>query len=507
MHCQQRWAYIKARKKAERIEWRQSCDEAKEIARLFSERLSQLSFDYIRAVYMGDGERIRKRQLVKFDSVEIDQDQYRFHVDSERLPRGRGINEIAMIQDDVITALGLTIRKPVSYHLEEAIGLWYLVDRAHGIGNVPTYVTYSDIAHARPSTRDAGPLAIPIGLAAGRRPLFINLRKDVTAHFIVAGTTGSGKSSLLHTIVCWFLQMDPEVVKLALYDFKMTEFTPFYSSVPHLHQPIITEPNEFAASIDALHSLVRERYAKIKSRQCTNIVRYNAKVNQAEKMPFLVIVVDELGQVMEDPTVTKKKVLVSAMSRIASLGRACGVHMILSTQRPDANTLPGLVRQCCPGRAAYFCSSVDESRIIIGNGDACFKREMPAGRAILGHGRFRTEFQTAWISEAQRYALATAISTGEAQAIVQQKRKMMYHNVDVAELAQFALENLNGIFHQRGLYEQFRDRGVTLHDVTFISKQHRKIPFVIGDQQYILVPGKNRRDGTAIQLYTGDVNK
>jgi len=483
IHVNQRKEFLLGQEKSRLAEWKLACQEARIISRLMSNRLSQLSFDYIRTVYMGEGDKWKTKQLVKFDVIEVDEDQYRFHVDSHRLPRGRGINEVAMTQDDVITGLGLTIQKPVSFHLEPGVGLWYLVDREHGLGNIPVLCEYKEIANDLPPKRDQGPLTIPIGQMAGRQTLFINLNRETTAHFLIGGTTGGGKSSLLHAIVCHLIQQSPEVVKLVLFDFKMVEFTRYYSGIPHLYWDIVTSSDEFPSGINELYDLVQHRYTLMQSKNVTDIDQYNAKSGN-EKMPYIVVIVDELAMVMDDPTVSHKKELIHAMSKVASLGRACGVHLILCTQRPDAQTLPGLVRACCPGRVAFACSSVDESKIVIGNGDAAFKSEVPVGRGILSYYRFRIPFQAVWISPDKRYELSGGIKDGTINPLNPTRR--MTHDVTVQELARYAIDYLDGIFHQRKLWDYFRDRGITKEDIAYLSIHHREHPFIMDDSEYII---------------------
>lgn len=482
LYVKQRREFLLGQERAAQLEWKLSCDEARKIARLLSNRLSQLSFDYIRTVYMGEGQKWRKKQLVMFDVIEIDQDQYRLHVDSRRLPRGKGITEVAMTQDDVIIALGMTLEKPVSYHMEPGVGLWYLVDREHGIGNIPVLVEYKDMANVQPPKRDQGPLTIPIGMAAGRNPLFINLNRETTAHFIVGGTTGGGKSSLLHAIVCHLIKQSPEVVKLVLFDFKMVEFTRYYSGIPHLFWDIVTDPEGFPSGIKQLFDLVQKRYSLMQHSGASDIDQFNKSSNN--KMPYIVVICDELAMVMDDPTITNKKQLIHYMSKIASLGRACGVHLILCTQRPDASTLPGLVRACCPGRVAFACASVDESKIVIGNGDAAFKGDVPVGRGILSFYRFRIPFQAVWISQDQRLDLTGGIKDGTINPL--NPTRIMTHDVTVQELARYALDRLDGVFHQRKLYDYFRDRGMTREDIAYLSNRHREEPFIMDESEYIL---------------------
>lgn len=456
-----------------------------QITRLFSERLSQLSFDAKREEYFGD-HKDHWTQKVKFmsDGTIITPDQYQLHVDSRNLPRGRGINELSMTQDEVLVGLGCTIQKPVSYHLERGVGLWYLVDREHGMGDIPTMVDFTEMKqYIRPDR----PLSIPIGYSAGRRPMIINMDNPTTAHFIVAGTTGGGKSSILHTMICVLAQLPPEDIKFSFFDFKRGELRPFYKGLPNLMHEIVVEPDQFKDYIGQIAAISSERYKLFG--ETSNIKTYNASVGKDRRLPRILVVVDELGLVMEDEMFSAKerKGLVRSIARIASTGRACGIHLVLSTQRPCAQVLPGLIRQCCNGRIAFACASTSESIIIINNGDAAFKRAVPAGRAILGYSRFHIEFQAAYISEEERRALCGDVVAGRYE----HTRKML-HDVTIEELARYSLENFGGQLKKRLLYNTFKERGITQTQLDDLAEIYTTEPFMIGEEQFIL---KNPTNG------------
>src|SRR5690606_18383029 len=182
--------------------------------------------------------------------------------------------------------------KPVTYHIEPGIGLWYLVDREHGMGNIPMRVDYMDVANEIEPNR---PLRIPIGFSSGRKTVHIDFDRETSAHFIVGGTTGSGKSSALHTIICTLIKQPPEIIKLALFDFKRVEFKPFYSDIPHLMHEIVVEPERFSDKILAVAKLADERYREMEHRKITHIKRMNATLPRGQRWPYIIVIVDELG--------------------------------------------------------------------------------------------------------------------------------------------------------------------------------------------------------------------
>jgi DNA segregation ATPase FtsK/SpoIIIE-like protein len=436
-----------------------------------SNKLGQLSFDYI---FSMDGEKFRR--LVKFKAVEIDQYQYRFQVDSRRLPRG--VNELSMCTDEVMMSLGLSIGKTVVYHLEPGTGLWFLVDRESGLRNIPKYVDYMD-AYNTMGPKDS-PLTIPIGLGAGRAPIKLHLDRDTTAHFLVAGTTGGGKTVALHTIICSFLRQHPEDIQLILVDLKQIEFQ-VYEGLPHLHRPIVTQTHEVLPLVEWLWNETDRRLRLIrKAGNVNNLRKLNA--SRGKKIPYLVCVFDELANYMLDPTVPKsdKGEVESYMARIASIGRAAGVHVILATQRPNERVLTPLITANFPGRIATACASNFDSIVIIGNGDACFKEHVPSGRAILSYGRHRLQFQVAFLKDCQRDQIISDVKMGKFGQF------RMTHDVTVNELAEFALENFEGAFRQDSLYYQFKDRGVTRDNIRAFVDRYSQESFTIASDRYHL---------------------
>jgi len=461
------------------------------MSKMMSQKLGQLSFDYM---FHMDGQRIRR--YVRFSEIQIDTEQYRFKVNSAKMPYG--VNEIKICQDEVMLSLGLTIAKPVSFHLAPGTGLWLLVDREHGLGNVPTFVKWDEVVRA--VKRKGSLLAIPIGFAAGRTPVVINLDKDTSANFLIGGAPGGGKSSLLHTIICTLIQQRPTDVNLLLFDFKRVEFRPFYKDVPHLVEgQIVTMPSEFGPKVEWLLDETVRRYELMESKGANHIDKYNGRVAAQNKMPRLVLIVDELAFVMLDKTIKDRNTIESNLARIAQLGRACGIHMVLCTQRPERSVVTGLIHACCPGKVAYACASVDQSKIIIGNGEAAFKEESPEGRAILAHSRFRYPFQTAWIPDSQRHKIVEAVL---AEQYTDAKTG---HDVTMEELARFALEHWEGKFKVYPLYNQFKDRLIGRDEIKAWAEIHLEEPFQVEGDRYILKPVGRKRAHQMVKIEEGEL--
>jgi len=238
------------------------------------------------------------------------------------------------------------------------------------------------------------PLAIALGLNIEGTPLITNIQK--MPHGLIAGATGSGKSVCINTILISLLyKSNYEDVKFLLIDPKMVELAP-YNGIPHLVSPVITDVK---AATQALKWAVREmeeRYEKFVEEGVRDIERFNQKITeqgrQDEKMPFIVIVIDELADLM----MIAPQDVEDAISRIAQKARACGIHLLLATQRPSVDVITGLIKANIPTRIAFSVSSQVDSRTILdtsgaekllGKGDMLFI-ENGTGKSVRLQGPF-----------------------------------------------------------------------------------------------------------------------
>ncbi|WP_233704363.1 DNA translocase FtsK [Helicobacter cynogastricus] len=200
-----------------------------------------------------------------------------------------------------------------------------------------------------------------LALALGKDVYGKGFVLDLTTlpHLLIAGTTGSGKSVGLHTMLLSLLyQHTPASLRLMLVDPKRVEFSA-YTDIPHLITPILTDPSQ---AINALKNAMQEmerRYTYMGDLRVKNLEGYNAK--SVDKLPFLVIVIDELADLM----MVGGKEVEAPIIRIAQMGRACGIHLIIATQRPSVDVLTGLIKTNLPSRLSFRVGSKIDSRIIL----------------------------------------------------------------------------------------------------------------------------------------------
>ena len=200
-------------------------------------------------------------------------------------------------------------------------------------------------------------LPIPLGLSTGGEPVFTDLAK--MPHLLVAGATGSGKSVCMNAIITGLLlTRTPYQVRLIMIDPKRVELTP-YSGIPHLYTPVVVEPTRAVPILKGLINVMMERYRKMEQSGTKNIAAFNQK--SVNKMPYIVTLVDELADLMMTGSAEIERVLV----RLAQMGRATGIHLIVATQRPSVDVVTGLIKANFPSRISFSVSSQVDSRTII----------------------------------------------------------------------------------------------------------------------------------------------
>jgi DNA segregation ATPase FtsK/SpoIIIE, S-DNA-T family len=207
-------------------------------------------------------------------------------------------------------------------------------------------------------------LAVALGKGAGGEAASGDLVK--MPHLLIAGATGSGKTVCLNAIICCLLlQNTPYDLKFILVDPKRVELTPF-DGIPHLATPVIVDINRALSSLRWLASEMDQRYPKMATAGVRNIEGYNKNRQGAEKMPYLVLVIDELADLMMAGFDEVEQII----CRLAQLGRAAGIHLVVATQRPSVDVVTGLIKANFPTRISFAVTSQVDSRTILDIGGA-----------------------------------------------------------------------------------------------------------------------------------------
>ncbi|MBP5447642.1 MAG: DNA translocase FtsK, partial [Treponema sp.] len=186
-----------------------------------------------------------------------------------------------------------------------------------------------------------------------------------TPHLLIAGSTGSGKSVCVNSLILSILyKRSPEQVKLILVDPKIVELK-LYNDIPHLLTPVITEPKRALQSLQYCLCEMERRYALLDGMGVRDIISYNKRIEErhiaSEKLPYIVVIIDEFADLMA----TTGKELENTIARLCAMSRAVGIHLVLATQRPSVDVITGLIKANIPSRIAFAVASKMDSRIII----------------------------------------------------------------------------------------------------------------------------------------------
>jgi len=279
---------------------------------------------------------------------------------------GIRISRITALTNDITMALAAPrLRMEAPIPGKKAIGIEIPNKKS-------SLVLLRDIIESKEFKSSSSEVTMALGREASGKIIVADLVR--MPHMLIAGATGSGKSVCINDIIVSMVyKSSPQEVKFMLIDPKMVEMS-MYSSLPHLLIPVVTEPKKAASAMRWAVNEMTRRYKVFTESSAKNLERYNQRMdNPVDRLPRIVIIIDELSDLM----IVAPDEVEESIRRIAQLGRAAGIHLILATQRPDATVITGLIKANIPSRAAFAVSSATNSRIIL---------DMGGAEKLLGHG-------------------------------------------------------------------------------------------------------------------------
>ncbi|MCR4651802.1 MAG: DNA translocase FtsK [Lachnospiraceae bacterium] len=269
---------------------------------------------------------------------------------------GVRVNKITQLSDDIKLALAATdVRIEAPIPGKSAVGIEVPNKESSAVG-------FRELVESKEFINFESKLCFGVGKDISGNVVVADIAK--MPHMLIAGATGSGKSVCINTIIMSILyKASPDEVKLIMIDPKVVELS-VYNGIPHLMVPVVTEPKKAAAALNWGVAEMMDRYKKFETAKVRDLKGYNKIA--VEKLPQIVIIVDELADLM----MVAAKEVEESICRIAQLARACGIHLVIATQRPSVDVITGLIKANMPSRVAFAVSSAIDSRTILDTGGA-----------------------------------------------------------------------------------------------------------------------------------------
>lgn len=315
-----------------------------------------------------------------------------------QLNRGVKLSKITSLSEDIALSLGATgVRISAIPEKISVVGI--------EVPNRTVSTVYArEVIDSREFAASKSKLSFAVGKDIGGNRIIGNIAK--LPHLLIAGTTGSGKSVCMNSLIISLLyKASPDEVRLIMIDPKMVELG-VYNGIPHLLIPVVTDPKKASGSLQWAVAEMMRRYSIMSESGARDIASYNRLVEgneERKKLPQIVVVIDELADLM----LVAAKEVEESICRVAQMGRAAGVHLVIATQRPSANVITGLMKANIPSRIAFAVASAMESRIIldtsgaeklVGRGDMLYA-PLGEGKAKRVQGCFITDEEVQRVAE------------------------------------------------------------------------------------------------------------
>ncbi|GER94126.1 DNA translocase FtsK [hot springs metagenome] len=347
---------------------------------------------------------------------------------------GVKINRIVSLSDD----LALALKAP-------SIRIYPIAGKATiGIevpNNERATVSLKEIISSEIFQRSHSLLTLALGKDIFGNPVVTDLAR--MPHLLVAGATGSGKSVSINAMIISLLyKATPDEVKMLMIDPKLLELS-VYNDIPHLIAPVITGPKEASDALKKMVFEMERRYKLLAEKGARNIENYNKQASQSERLPYIVVFIDELADLM----FTAPNDVENAIARLAQMARASGIHLILATQRPSVDVITGLIKANFPARISFQVTSKIDSRTILdaqgaeqllGMGDMLFM--VPGVKIIRIHGAYISDTEVKSVTEFIKAQGAPDYSAFENIVVADEKEKGIDISGDRDEMYQRVIE-------------------------------------------------------------------
>lgn len=297
---------------------------------------------------------------------------------------GVKIQKIVALSNDIALAMkASSVRMVAPIPGKAAVGVE--IPNSHS-----TVVYLKEVLSNQEFSQTQSKLTLALGIDISGQPIIADLAE--MPHLLIAGTTGSGKTVCVNTIIMSMLfNATPSEVKFLMVDPKMVELAPF-NGLPHLLCPVVTNAKKAASALNWVVNTMDDRYQVLAKEGVRNIEHHNGKCAKEERMPYIVVIIDELADLM----MVARDQIENAITRLAQLSRAVGIHLILATQRPSVDVITGVIKANFPARVSFKVASKVDSRTVLdmngadkllGRGDMLFLRPGEA-KLVRAQGSF-----------------------------------------------------------------------------------------------------------------------
>lgn len=446
-----------ANAKAEEERIRLQKQEARAYEQLIIERFTQLGYCH----HWHDNRGNKRIDRVAFSEVHITLDAVFFKIAASyrnmfggwktQIPYGVRIGDL--VKEETLLELSYACQRQVTARGSLTGGAWIVVHRLDTNDGLMNQVRYAKVMERYPHKHhDKIPLCV--GVSHHRQVQWLTIAHY--PHVLVAGFTGSGKSNFINSIICTLIaQHSPEDVRLVLVDLKDGVEFSSYEHIPHLHGEVVDKISTLADRLQELEAIMQERNQKMRGKAKT-IAEYNAKYPR-DKMPRIICIIDEVASIMAHGELTKR--INNSLRQLTAKGRAPGIHIILSTQRPSVDAIDGGIKVNLSARIVGRMPSHSDSLTVLGTGEAKELAPVP-GRMILQIGPDPMPVQTPMIEESDIIeALRRAMEYPTPDPLPIPEGYNPAEEWTPEKIVELSLKYLGGNISHKIIWEEIREEG------------------------------------------------
>jgi len=364
-----------------------------------------------------------------------------------------GVRVADLVKPETLEELSLACQRQVSAKVNYIRGTWIIVNRLDTTDGLLNQVKYSEVMQAYP-VKVHPRVPICVGVAERKRVQWLNLTDY--PHGLIAGFTGSGKSNFVNAVVCTLItKHNPRLMRLILVDLKEGVEFSMFAGIPHLYGPIVESVPDLANKLEEVQAIMLERYKDMKGK-AQNITQFNIK-QPSVPMSRIVVVIDEVISTMDSGDYTNR--ILSSLKQLTAKGRAAGIHVILSTQRPSVDAIPGLIKVNLSFRIVGRMPSHTDSLTVLGSGAAKELPDIP-GRMVMQLGPDPVPVQTPMIEDSDvDEALRIAMSYERPEAIPIPEGAYTQTEWSPERIVALSLNHLGGNISHIKVWEEIKEDG------------------------------------------------